>query len=407
MTPAAPDDRGTVAPDARPTDAPSASTTGAVVELDHVTKRYGPPGTAPAVNELSLTIPAGEVCVLVGPSGCGKTTTMKMINRLVEPTSGRLTIDGRDVLQLSPVELRRGIGYVIQQVGLFPHMTVGDNAGVVPRLLRWPEPRIRERVAELLDLVGLDPSTYRDRYPSELSGGERQRVGVARALAADPPVMLMDEPFGAVDPIRRDRLQNEFLRLQSRVRKTIVFVTHDVDEAIKMADRIAILQRGGILAQYDTPDAILAHPASEFVERFVGADRGLKRLSLARVRDLEMLQPVSVKAASDRADARLALHASAVAFAMLVDDVGRPLGWIHDSDLEGNGPIDPGMATPGASLLEPETTLRDALSAMLASSVQLGAVVDEKERVIGLVSVDQISEVLQSGQLPGRTDAAG
>jgi osmoprotectant transport system ATP-binding protein len=412
MTTAGPDEPSTVAAQ-RPTAHPTTSTTsatatsGAVVELDHVTKRYGPPGTSPAVNELSLTIPAGEICVLVGPSGCGKTTTMKMINRLVEPTSGRITIDGRDVLQLPPVDLRRGIGYVIQQVGLFPHMTVGANTAVVPRLLRWPEARIRERVDELLDLVGLDPVAYRDRYPSELSGGERQRVGVARALAADPPVMLMDEPFGAVDPIRRDRLQNEFLRLQARVRKTIVFVTHDVDEAIKMADRIAILQRGGVLAQYDTPDAILAHPANDFVERFVGADRGLKRLSLARVRDLELIEPVIVQAGADRTDASRDLRSSSVDFALLVDGVGRPLGWIRESDLDGHGPVNPEQAMPGANLLEPETTLRDALSAMLASSVQLGVVVDERERVLGLVSVDQISDVLQSGQLPVRTDAPG
>ena len=410
MTTAGPDDPSSVAaPRTAPlttSTASATSTSGAVVELDHVTKRYGPPGTPPAVNELSLTIPAGEICVLVGPSGCGKTTTMKMINRLVEPTSGRLTIDGRDVLKLPPVDLRRGIGYVIQQVGLFPHMTVGANTAVVPRLLRWPEARIRARVDELLDLVGLDTAAYRDRYPSELSGGERQRVGVARALAADPPVMLMDEPFGAVDPIRRERLQNEFLRLQARVRKTIVFVTHDVDEAIKMADRIAILQRGGILAQYETPDAILAHPANEFVERFVGADRGLKRLSLARVRDLELIKPVIVQAGADRTDASRDLQASSVDFALLLDGGGRPLGWVRERDLDGQGPINPDQATPGASLLEPETTLRDALSAMLASSVQLGVVVDERERVLGLVSVDQISEVLQSGQLPGRANAA-
>jgi len=267
--------------------------------------------------------------------------------------------------------------------------------------------QLMQRVDELLDLVGLDPAAYRDRYPSELSGGERQRVGVARALAADPPVMLMDEPFGAVDPIRRDRLQNEFLRLQARVRKTIVFVTHDVDEAIKMADRIAILQRGGILAQYDTPDAILAHPANDFVERFVGADRGLKRLSLARVRDLELIKPVVVTAGADQTGATGDLHASSVDYALLVDGGGRPLGWIRQGDLDGQGPINAEQATPGASLLEPETTLRDALSAMLASSVQLGVVVDARERVLGLISVDQISEVLQSGQLPVRADAAG
>ncbi len=299
----------------------STTATGAVVALDHVMKRYGGSEAPPAVTDLSLTVAAGEVCVLVGPSGCGKTTTMKMINRLVDPTSGTITIDGEDIMGLPAVELRRRIGYVIQQVGLFPHMTIGENAGVVPRLLRWPDARVRDRVEELLDLVGLDPESYRDRYPSELSGGERQRVGVARALAADPPVMLMDEPFGAVDPIRRERLQNEFLRLQAKVRKTIVFVTHDVDEAIKMADRIAILQRGGVLAQYDTPNTILAQPASEFVERFVGADRGLKRLSLARVRDLPLLGAVIVHAGDRTRDAERAVD---VRTDRLRADGGRP-----------------------------------------------------------------------------------
>ncbi|MGH2444617.1 MAG: ABC transporter ATP-binding protein [Candidatus Limnocylindria bacterium] len=369
--------------------------TGAVVAFDHVEKRY--PGTdAPAVTDLTFTIPAGEVCVLVGPSGCGKTTTMKMVNRLIEPTGGRITIDDRDVMSLPAVELRRGIGYVIQQVGLFPHLTIGENVSVVPRLLRWDRKRIHERADELLDLVGLDPAGYAARYPGELSGGERQRVGVARALAADPPVMLMDEPFGAVDPIRRERLQNELLRLQERVRKTIVFVTHDVDEAIKMGDRIAILQKGGILAQYDTPAAILANPASEFVERFVGADRGLKRLSLARVRDLDAIDPVVVHAGEDRAEIRRRLdRVDELTYALLVDAENRPLGWIDQHDLAGSGPIDPGAATPGAPTVEPETTLRDALSALLGSSVQLGVVVDQKERVIGLVSVDAIGERLR------------
>jgi osmoprotectant transport system ATP-binding protein len=370
---------------------------GAVVALDHVSKRFGPPGTPPAVTDLTLSVPAGEICVLVGPSGCGKTTTMKMINRLVEPTGGTVTIDGEDVLKLPAVELRRRIGYVIQQVGLFPHMTVGENTAIVPRLLRWPEPRVRARVEELLVLVGLDPAGFRDRYPSELSGGERQRVGVARALAADPPVMLMDEPFGAVDPIRRDRLQNEFLRLQAKVGKTVIFVTHDVDEAIKMADRIAILQRGGVLAQYDTPDAILAAPASEFVERFVGADRGLKRLSLSRVRELELIAPVMIMADTGRVDARRQLEAAAVDYALLVDMRRRPIGWIDGRDLEGSGPIDPGSAEEGVGVLEPETTLRDALSAMLASSVQLGVVVDEQDEVLGLISVDQISAAMRDG----------
>ena len=373
----------------------SSSPTGAVVALDRVTKRYGRPGAPAAVNELTLTIEAGQICVLVGPSGCGKTTTMKMINRLIEPTSGRITIDGEDIMRLPAVELRRRIGYVIQQVGLFPHMTVAEKIAVVPRLLRWSPERTRARVEELLDLVGLDPGSYGRRYAAALSGGERQRVGVARALAADPPLMLMDEPFGAVDPIRRERLQNEFLRLQAKVRKTVVFVTHDVDEAIKMADRIAILRQGGVLAQYDTPDAILANPASEFVERFVGADRGLKRLSLARVRDLELTEPIVVRTGEPKASARDRLDGSAVDYALLVDDRDQPLGWIDNHDLAGDGPIDPEAATPGAPPVQPETTLRDALSGMLASSVQLGVVVDDRERVIGLISVDAISAALQ------------
>jgi osmoprotectant transport system ATP-binding protein len=374
---------------------PMQDTGGAVVAFEHVTKRY-PGAEAPAVDDLTLSVPAGEICVLVGPSGCGKTTTMKMVNRLIEPTGGRITIDGRDVTEIPAVELRRGIGYVIQQVGLFPHLTIGENVAVVPRLLRWKPDRVRSRTDELLDLVGL-PAIYRDRYPAELSGGERQRVGVARALAVDPPLMLMDEPFGAVDPIRRERLQNEFLRLQDRVRKTIIFVTHDVDEAIKMGDRIAVLRRGGILAQYDTPAAVLAHPASDFVERFVGADRGLKRLSLARVRDLELLEPVVVRSGEERAEARRRLdRVEQVEYALLVDADDRPLGWIHGGDLAGSGPIDPELATPGAPTVEPETTLRDALSVLLASSVQLGAVVDEGDRVLGLVSVDAIGERMRA-----------
>jgi osmoprotectant transport system ATP-binding protein len=299
-------------------------------------------------------------------------------------------------MDLPPVELRRKIGYVIQQVGLFPHLTVAENVAVVPGLLHWDRTRTDDRVRELLELIGLEPAEYGPRYPSELSGGERQRVGVARALAADPPVMLMDEPFGAVDPIRRDRLQNEFLRLQDRVGKTVIFVTHDVDEAIKMADRIAILERGGTLAQYDTPTAILAAPASDFVERFVGADRGLKRLSLGRVADLDLLEPVLVRAGENRAEARRKLDARGpTAYALLVDAETRPLGWIHAHELDGSGPIDASAATPGAPTVQPETTLRDALSALLGSSVMLGVVVDERERVIGLVSVDSISDRLR------------
>ncbi|HEY7738435.1 MAG TPA: betaine/proline/choline family ABC transporter ATP-binding protein [Candidatus Limnocylindria bacterium] len=375
----------------------AAQTAGSVVAFEHVTKRYddGPP----AVTDLSLEIGAGEICVLVGPSGCGKTTTMKMVNRLVEPTSGRVTIDGEDVAALPAVELRRRIGYVIQQVGLFPHLTVGDNVAVVPRLLGWKPARIAERVDELLELVGLDPAGYRSRYPAALSGGERQRIGVARAMAADPTVLLMDEPFGAVDPIRRERLQNEFLRLQARLRKTIVFVTHDVDEAIKMADRIAILQVGGILAQYDSPDRLLAAPASEFVERFVGADRGLKRLSLGRVRDLGLDAPVTVTVGEPRSAARARLD-GAMSWALLLDGSRRPLGWLQGADLEGDGAVAAELAVPGSALLQPESTLRDALSAMLASSVQLGVVVDEHEELLGVLSVGAISATLQDGTAP-------
>ena len=373
----------------------------AVVTLDHVSKRYGPAGAPLAVSDLSLTIPAGEIVVLVGPSGCGKTTTMKMINRLIEPTSGRVTIDGEDVMALPAVELRRRIGYVIQQVGLFPHLTVAENVAVVPRLLRWPEARVHDRVEELLDLVRLEPASYRDRYPTALSGGERQRVGVARALAADPPLMLMDEPFGAVDPILRDRLQNEFLRLQGQVQKTVVFVTHDVDEAIKMADRIAILQRGGILAQYDTPDAILASPASEFVGRFVGADRGLKRLSLGRVRDLPLATPTTVHVGEARGELRQRLDDAGMKYALLLDDADRPIGWVERRDLTGEGSVTADDATPGSPTLQPETTLRDALSAMLSSSVQLGVVVDEAERVLGVISVDAISDVVRGPAASG------
>ena len=259
------------------------------VELvfDHATKRY-PGRAAPAVDDLTLTIPAGEVCCLVGPSGGGKTTAMKLVNRLVELTSGDVRVAGRSVTALDETTLRRGIGYVIQQVGLFPHMTVAENVSTVPRLLGWSKQETRERTDELLDLVDLPSRDYRSRYASQLSGGERQRVGLARALAADPPVMLMDEPFGALDPITRARLQNELLRIQREVRKTIVFVTHDIDEAILLGDRVAILREGGTLAQYDTPERLLADPADEFVARFVGADRGLKRLSLTRLDELDL-----------------------------------------------------------------------------------------------------------------------
>jgi osmoprotectant transport system ATP-binding protein len=262
----------------------------AEIVFEHVTKRYGQ-SPKPAIDDLSLTMPAGDICVVIGPSGAGKTTVMKMVNRLISITAGDITVDGTSVNSLDVTELRRGIGYVIQQIGLFPHMTVEHNIATVPKLLGWDKDRIRARAHELLELVGLDPEEHGKRYPAQLSGGQRQRVGLARAMAADPPLMLMDEPFGAIDPITRSRLQNDFLRLHREIRKTVVFVTHDIDEAIKMGDRICILREGGRLAQYDTPETILAHPADDFVAHFVGADRGLKRLALRRLRDVQ-LDPV-------------------------------------------------------------------------------------------------------------------
>ncbi|HEU4675748.1 MAG TPA: ABC transporter ATP-binding protein [Motilibacteraceae bacterium] len=263
------------------------TTHGARIELVEVSKRY--PGQAePAVNDFSMVIPAGELVVFVGPSGCGKTTTMKMINRIIEPTSGQILLDGEDVLSLDPDRLRRRIGYVIQQIGLFPHMTIAENIAIVPRLLGWDKARTGQRVDELLDVVGLEPGRFRGRFPRQLSGGQQQRVGVARALAADPPVMLMDEPFGATDPITRDKLQNEFLRLQQQLRKTIIFVTHDFEEALKLGDRIAVLGEGSRIHQYDTPDAILAAPADDYVAEFVGHSAAIKRLALKSVADLQL-----------------------------------------------------------------------------------------------------------------------
>src|SRR4051794_26465772 len=290
-----------------------------MIRLDRVSKRYDD-GTV-AVEELSLDVPVGEIAVLVGPSGCGKTTTMRMVNRLVEPTAGRIYVGGEDVTRTDPVKLRRGVGYVIQQVGLFPHQTVAANVATVPRLLGWERRRSRARIDELLELVGLDPARHRDRYPHQLSGGQRQRVGVARALAADPPVLLMDEPFGAVDPVARDRLQAEFLRLQQQVRKTVVFVTHDIDEAIRLGDRIAVMREGGHLEQYADPAALLSAPATDFVADFVGADRTLRRLSVLHVGRDQLVDWPRVAADADTAMTASAFE-TAEADWVLVEDAG-------------------------------------------------------------------------------------
>ena len=365
------------------------------VEFRHVTKRYAP-GGPPAVDDLSLTVPAGEVAVLVGPSGCGKTTSLKLVNRLVEPTSGQVLIDGRDVATEDPVRLRRGIGYVIQQVGLFPHLTVGENVAVVPALLGWPDRRRRERTEELLALVGLEPSGYLSRYPHELSGGERQRVGVARALAADPPLLLMDEPFGAVDPIVRERLQNEFLRLQGELGKTVLFVTHDIDEAIKLGDRVAVMAHGGRIAQYAPPEELLARPASDFVARFVGSDRGLKRLSLMRVRDLPLRMPPTAHIGDDAAEARTRTAADPFPYLLLIDPDDRPIGWVSGVAIPVGGPLEEDLAVPMSPFLDARTTLKDALSMLLASEVQAGLVVDPQQRLVGMITVDEIAATLRS-----------
>ncbi len=370
------------------------SSRAATVAFDHVTKRYSGTGagTPGAVEDLSIEVPAGKICVLVGPSGCGKTTSLKMVNRLIEPTSGRILIDGADAAARDVTELRRSIGYVIQQVGLFPHQTVGDNVATVPRLLGWTEDRRRERADELLTLVGLDPAIHRDRYPSQLSGGERQRVGVARALAADPPLMLMDEPFGAVDPIVRERLQNEFLRLQADLAKTILFVTHDIDEAIKMGDLVAVMEVGGRLAQFGTPEEILANPASDFVARFVGADRGLKRLALANVGSLELRPAVTANVGDDAAEARRRILADPFEYLLLVDTANRPIGWIGRRQVPASGVLVEMTATPMSPLLDQHTTLKDALAMLIDAEVQVGIAVDARGAVLGLVTADMITE---------------
>ncbi len=377
---------------------PAPTQRAATVEFDHVTKSYdrraARTGAPSAVNDLSLTVPAGRICVLVGPSGCGKTTSLKMVNRLIEPTSGRILLDGVDAATRDTTELRRSIGYVIQQTGLFPHQTIEDNVTTVPRLLGWSAARQRARAEELLDTVGLDPASYAKRYPAQLSGGERQRVGVARALAADPPIMLMDEPFGAVDPIVRERLQNEFLRLQERLAKTILFVTHDIDEAIKMGDLVAVFQAGGVVAQYGPPAEILASPASDFVARFVGTDRGLKRLSLFRVGELPLSTIVTARVGDDATIIRRVAAEQPFDHVLIVDPVQRPIGWAHRDRLT-TGAISAEQVESTSPLLDRRTTLKDALSMLLDADVQAGLVVDRTGTLRGMVTVGDITALMR------------
>ena len=369
-------------------------TSAAALEFRAATKLY-PGQDEPAVDRLSLEVPAGEICVLVGPSGCGKTTAMRMVNRMIDITDGDIVLDGRSVKERKPAELRREIGYAIQQIGLFPHLTIADNIATVPKLLGWPKDRIRARVDELLELVQLDPAETRDRYPAQLSGGQRQRIGVARALAVDPPLMLMDEPFGAIDPINRERLQNEFLRLQHEIRKTIVFVTHDIDEAIKMGDRIAILRKGGKLAQYAPPAELLMYPADPFVEDFVGSDRALKRLALQRVRDIDLWKPPLVRVGEPVAEARAKVADSDLPYPLLVDDQQRPIGWLSERALAGER-VEHVLRSEAKPIVELDDVLRDALSDLLQNEAQYGPVVDARGHVAGVLSIEVIGHALKT-----------
>lgn len=371
-----------------------------LIRLENVTKQY--PGTDdPAVDNLTMDVHRGEVLVLVGPSGCGKSTTLRLINRLIEPSSGSLFLNGEDVTNMNPSLLRRKIGYVIQQVGLFPHRTIAENIATVPKLLGWDKKKIEERVDELLELVSMDPATYRERYPKELSGGQAQRVGVARALAADPDVLLMDEPFGAIDPITRDRLQNEFLRLQQDLQKTIVFVTHDIDEAIKMGNRIAILREGSEIAQLDTPEAILAEPADEFVENFLGSGAILKSLTLAKIKDLELHQVPVLRAPVMRDKALETLQESDDTVAILLDKDDKPLRWIDQASLNRTSQPIEKSGRPITVDLQPEDTLQDALTVMLQSSTGLGAVTDRKGTYLGCATIESLANLIVSGQGSG------
>jgi osmoprotectant transport system ATP-binding protein len=363
-----------------------------MITLEHVTKRYA---GHTAVDDLSFQVEDGDVAVLIGPSGCGKTTTLRMINRLIEPTSGRILVDGTDITTLAPEELRRHMGYAIQSVGLFPHLTVAENIATVPRLLGWKRQRITARADELLELVGLDPGHYREAYPRQLSGGEAQRVGVARALAADPPVLLMDEPFGAVDPLNRDRLQMEFARIQRELKKTVVFVTHDVDEAIRLADKIALM-RLGHLEQYDSPEALLDHPASKFVHDFVGSDAALKRLGRVRV---ESVMCTNVPVQQGGGEAKALPDGGPARFVYLTAADGTLEGWIDQRVLDRGTPASEAATRVDwrEAAVGPDASLKEALSRMLALGYRSVPVVDGVGRLLGDVSLAEVERTMEAG----------
>jgi osmoprotectant transport system ATP-binding protein len=367
-----------------------------MISFEHVTKRYDD-GTV-AVDDLSLVCATGEITMLVGTSGCGKTTSLRMINRLVDPTAGKITIDDHDVTTSDPSELRRGIGYVIQQGGLFPHRSIIDNVATVPRLLGSSRSQARGRAYELLGLVGL-PESMAKRYPHQLSGGQQQRVGVARALAADPPVLLMDEPFSAVDPIVRHDLQGELIRLQEQLHKTIVFVTHDIDEAVKLGDRIAVMQVGGHLAQFDTPERILAHPANDFVDGFLGTDRGIRWLSFFASKQLSMLQPPTVATTASVGEVRRVGADGGCDWVLVVDGQRHPVGWLEASGLSGEdgASIDLGALRPLGHTYKPEAdSLRAALDAAVLSPAGLAVAVDSTGSLSGVARHEDVSDAIRS-----------
>ncbi|MEM8505571.1 MAG: betaine/proline/choline family ABC transporter ATP-binding protein [Cyanobacteria bacterium P01_D01_bin.1] len=366
-----------------------------MIKFDDVVKVY-PGSAAPAVKNLTISIPEGETCAIIGPSGCGKTTAMKMVNRLIEPTTGAIFVGGKNILKQDTIELRRNIGYVIQQIGLFPHFTIKDNIALVPQMLGWTKARTYRRVDELLDIVGLDPAQFRDRYPRQLSGGQRQRVGVARALAADPPVMLMDEPFGAIDPITRDRLQNEFLRLQNQLKKTIMFVTHDIDEALKMGTLICILQVGGVLQQLDTPKNILAKPANDFVADFVGSDRGLKKLTLVRVGEVMHATPTLGTHNETGAELMNRMRRHEMESLFIVDDMQKLIGYVTLDDAQKDlGKPAHVIASRTVATIEEEATMRDAFSEMLSYGIRFLPVLDNQQRLVGMVSADDAQNLIK------------
>jgi len=360
-----------------------------LIRLQNVEKKYSQM-ERPAVKDLSMEIKEGEICVFVGPSGCGKTTTLKMINLLIGPTGGKIHINGKDIQKQNPDKLRQNIGYVIQQIGLFPHMTVFNNIATVPRLMGWDEKRIAGRVDELLELVGLEPDENRDKYPNALSGGQKQRIGVARAMAADPPIMLMDEPFGAVDPIVRAQLQNEFLRLQKKIKKTICFVTHDIDEAIKMGDKIAIMNNGE-LVQYDTPENILFAPANPFVEEFVGFDRALKVLNLLNVGTVMKRKIITAKRDDSREDIAQKLEKHKNNYIIVTDDKFRIKGYVNKQEMNQNADEAwQGKIREFSTTLPIHATLKDALSEMLQYDVAVIPIVNDDSELVGIVSMKDL-----------------